>query len=256
MEPKRSLGQNFFVNKTLAQKIVDLATASKPELIIEIGPGTGSFTNLLEFKCKKLICIEKDDAMAASLKLFYKAADIIHEDILDSHIEAIIKNSGVPAEKTVIFGSLPYNISKPIIDKMLSTVTVQQQFYIIQKEVAQKYCAKAPDYNYLAVATQVLATPKILLEINPASFRPQPKVMSSFIKFQLNSDRSIFSSLKEYQDFKGFVHLCFTKPNKTVKNNLGKAICDKIPTDKQVLLEKRPFALIKEELLELFYCQR
>jgi 16S rRNA (adenine1518-N6/adenine1519-N6)-dimethyltransferase len=256
MDPKRSLGQNFFTNKTLAEKIASIVTASNPELIIEIGPGTGAFTSLLETRCKKLVCIEKDDAIAKNLQIFFKGVQIVHTDVLDCDINKIVEDSKVPIEKVVMFGSLPYNISKPIIDKVLSTTKIQQQFYIIQKEVAQKYCAKAPDYNYLAVATQILATPKILLEIHPDSFRPRPKVTSSLIKFDLKSVEPIFQTLKEYKEFKDFVHLCFTKPNKTIKNNLGKDICNKISAEKAAFLERRPFALTKEELVDLFRSYR
>lgn len=250
MQAKKSLGQNFFVNNVLAQKIVDIATKDQPELIIEIGPGTGSFTILLEQRCKKLICIEKDENIAKNLSEIYRNIEVINQDILCCNISKIINQAGFAPSKTIIFGSLPYNISKPIIDQMLTTSEVKEQFYIIQKEVAQKYCAKVSDNNYLAVATQVLSTPKMIFDISPQSFRPIPKVNSTLINFSLNE--SPFNEISAYKKFQKFVHLCFTKPNKTIKNNIGKDLAEKVPETLLWTLEKRPFALEKEIFVELF----
>ncbi len=111
---KKSLGQNFLIDKNILEKIVNL-TNIKDQSIIEIGPGTGNLTKfILINKPKKLIAIEKDKNLASDLKKNFKDnIEIINEDVLNIN-EKLLSN-----DKTIVFGNLPYNISTEILCKWI-----------------------------------------------------------------------------------------------------------------------------------------
>jgi len=242
--PKRSLGQNFFVNKRLGEKIVSLVCNENPKNVVEIGPGEGFFTEMLSQKTN-VVAIEKDDLLAQNLSLSMPSVKIVHADFLDlTNLDSLVPNGAV--ENTVIFGALPYNISKRIIRKILLESKVKIAYFIIQKEVAEKYTSKEPDKNALSVCSSVFADFKKVFDISPESFRPRPKVTSTLIKAVRKSDIPKIN----FQKFEDFVHLCFIQPRRTIKNNLKNLFEDGVLPDKY--LEKRPQELSTSQFLELF----
>ncbi len=206
IKPKRSLGQNFFVNKSLAQHITDLVKTSCVSQILEIGPGSGSFTENFYGTTEKLVLIEKDDTLVLELEIRFPKADIIHADFLDVKL---------PEKDITYFGSLPYNVSKPIIKKILTSDTfTQPAFFIIQKEVADKYTNR--DRNILGLIKELYADCKVLLTIKPENFSPRPKVMSAFIKF---TPHNRYPDVDKIAMEKLIIE-AFKQPRKTLKNNL------------------------------------
>lgn len=208
IKPKRSLGQNFFVNKSLAENIIDTLFEDSPKHIVEIGPGTGSFTSLIYERNKALTLIEKDFNLYSDLKSKYHDIEIYNEDFLDFNCE----NLGYDI---TFFGSLPYNVSKPIIKKIISSdYFTNPAYFIIQKEVADKYCNT--DRNQLGLIREIYADYKIIKHIKPDSFKPRPKVTSSFVKF-IPHDR--YKDI-DYKDLEKLILQAFNQPRKTIKNNL------------------------------------
>ena len=136
---KKSLGQNFLIDKNVINKITHL-TEIKNKNIIEIGPGNGALTeNLLNQNPKTLNLIEKDNFFAEKLKKKYSSSKIVkiyNLDVLKFNIERIIKKN------TVIFGNLPYNISSQILVKILKFNKWPPKFgniiFMFQKELAEK----------------------------------------------------------------------------------------------------------------------
>lgn len=213
MKPKRSLGQNFFNNLNLAKKIVELSTATSPSLILEIGPGTGYFTKLFIEKGLKIVAVEKDIELSQMLRVQFPTLSLINEDFLDLDLEKLELVSG----ETVCYGSLPYNISKRIISKLLdSEIGINDFYFIIQKEVAEKYLEK--ESSILSMTTKLRADSKILLDINPGSFTPKPNVVSSLIHFKRNNNISL---VKNREKFIQIVKAAFSKPRKMLKTNLS-----------------------------------
>ena len=116
---------------------------------------------------------------------------------------------------------------------------------LIPKEVAEKYTARAPESNLLSLRAQIYSNCKKLIDIGPSSFRPSPKVNSSFIMFSpTNKDLDI-----NIPAFESFLERCFNHPRKTLRNNLRSY---KFNSDFDKLLEKRPQHLSLEEYLQLF----
>jgi 16S rRNA (adenine1518-N6/adenine1519-N6)-dimethyltransferase len=208
MEAKRSLGQNFFVNKNLGEYTINLLPTNV-NTVIEIGPGMGFFTEKLLHSFPRVIAIEKDTQLSSSLQSKYSNLDIYNEDFLDINLGNIVK------EDTIFFGSLPFNVSKPIIRKIIeSKYFTKQSFFIVQKEVAEKYLYKEP-YSILSLSTKIYADCKKVIDISPESFRPKPNVYSSLISFTPNN-----KNVENTKDIEDLIKLCFKQPRKNVNNNL------------------------------------
>jgi len=240
---KKSLGQNFFVNENLGEKIINFVKDESPEIIVEIGPGRGFFTHKLSIFSQQLVLIEKDDILAEDLKISFPNAIVLNQDFLDWNFKELEQFSG---KKIIFYGSLPYNISKPIIQKIISSGFFSNNcYFIIQKEVAEKYVSKEPNNNILSLRTQLYAKPKKLMDINPGAFMPRPKVMSSVIKFSPIEKQTDINEEK----FIKFIENCFRSPRKTLRNNL-KNISSRLQDEE--LFNKRPQELTLEQYIHIF----
>ena len=141
-KPKKSLGQNFLIDKNIINLIVDLGKINQNDTVLEVGPGTGNLTEaILLKKPKKLIVIEKDKNLASALeKKFKKNITIINDDILE------INENDIANKPMTIYGNLPYNISTQILakwikNKKFNNIT-KKLILMFQKEVADRILAK------------------------------------------------------------------------------------------------------------------
>jgi len=241
---KKSLGQNFFVNENLGEKIINFVKEENPEVVVEIGPGRGFFTQKLASFTSNLILIEKDDVLSLELENQFPNATVVNIDFLDWDFNELEQFKD---KKIVFYGSLPYNVSKPIIHMITSSKFFSNNcYFIIQKEVAEKYISKEPNNNILSLRTQLFAKSKKLMDINPGAFMPRPKVMSSVIRFSPIPKPLI--GLDEGK-FVKFIENCFRSPRKTLRNNL-KNISSRLQSEE--LLDKRPQELTLEQYIQIF----
>lgn len=242
VKAKKSLGQNFFTNKNLAEKIVNYVISDGIDQVIEIGPGRGLFTHLLS-KHVPVYAIEKDYELVEILQSYFTNTNvkIINRDALeieDDEISSIIQQGN-----TNIYGSLPYNISKRIIDKYLRYSSIKSHYYIIQKEVAEDYVARNGN-NQLSLISGLFAESQILETIKPGNFRPIPKVTSSLIKF---TSKNTDLCEEEIESCIDLIHLSFRKPRKKLNNNLkGSRFYESTPKH---LLELRPSDLQLDDII-------
>lgn len=245
VESKKSLGQNFFVNKNLAKQIGNTVLQENPDVIVEIGPGTGSFTQFLLQGNSKLILVEKDNSLSKTLTENYPFAIVINTDFLEWDLDELVQYKG---KRILFFGSLPYNVSKPIIKKIIESKYFNtNSYFIVQKEVAQKYTTFAPNNSYLSAHTQLYTKVTRLLDISPESFKPRPRVNSSFVRFSPNK----FDPDINKMAFEKFLKSCFKQPRKTLRNNLKNSFAFENEKAKE-LLSKRPQHLSLKEFLFLF----
>ena len=181
---KKSLGQNFLVDKNILKLIANSTKIEKSDEIIEIGPGTGNLTEfLLKKNPKKIYLIEKDENLVNFLKnKFSKNLNIINEDILKFSKKNLLNNN------TIIFGNLPYNISSQILVKFIinkNKFKFKKLVFMFQKELADRILAKVNSSNYGRFS--ILANWKFniekVIDIKPNSFLPKPKVFSSLLIF-------------------------------------------------------------------------
>lgn len=223
IRPNKVMGQNFLINQKALEKIIQAADLSKDDVVLEIGPGLGILTKELAKNTKKVIAIEKDQEIAKVLKEIledYNNVEIVREDILKFDLK--IKNYKVVA-------NIPYYLTSPLIRMLLESDNPPQDITLLmQKEVAQRVCARPPKTNLLAVSVQLYSKPKIISYVSKQSFWPQPKVDSAIIR--------IANIQKPDIDIKKFfkvVKAGFSSPRKQLINNLSK----KLKIDKEEIGE-------------------
>ena len=184
IKAKKSLGQNFLIDKNILKKITNLIPIQN-KIILEVGPGTGNLTSyILEKKPKKFYVVEKDNTLASRLdEKFKKKIILINDDILK------IDETSLFNESVIVFGNLPYNISTEILSKWILNLNDNFWFnnliLMFQKEVADRIVAKLNTSNYgrLTVLSNWKLNIKKICDIKPECFFPKPKVESSLLFF-------------------------------------------------------------------------
>ena len=231
---KKSLGQNFLIDKNVINKITHL-TDIKNKNIIEIGPGNGALTeNLLNQNPKTLNLIEKDNFFAEKLKKIYSSSKIVkiyNLDVLKFNIERIIKKN------TVIFGNLPYNISSQILVKILRIKNQPTKYkniiFMFQKELGEKISSTFPNKNYGRLS--ILSNYKLDIHkkfiVSPYCFFPKPKVTSMVIHFK--SKKKELFRIKNIKNLEKITNIFFSNRRKMINKNIKKIInkkkIDQIP---------------------------
>jgi 16S rRNA (adenine1518-N6/adenine1519-N6)-dimethyltransferase len=219
--PKKSLGQNFLIDKNIVKKIIS-STKIHNENILEIGPGFGTLTDeIIKKKPKKLILIEKDNELFNKLKIKYSNINlninIINQDILDFKFEEI--------NNYKIISNLPYNISSRFLLKTLKlNNNILEILCMIQSELADKFnYNKDKNNKYKFINKYCCSNYQILFNVPPTVFHPKPKVNSKVVKFILKKKNIDINLLNH------FIEIFFINKRKMIKSNkhLNKKIINK-----------------------------
>lgn len=184
---QKKYGQNFLIEPRVLEKIIQSAQIGKDDLVLEIGPGIGTMTQMLCEHARQVIAVEIDSALIPILHdtlKEYQNIEVIHKDILKLDILELIrvKNHGRPIQ---VVANLPYYITTPIIMGLLeSHAPVESITVMVQKEVAQRMQVGpgTKDYGALSLAVQYYASPQIVAHVPPNCFMPRPKVGSAVIR--------------------------------------------------------------------------
>ena len=264
---KKSLGQNFLVNRGILDKVLGAAQLDKNDIVIEIGPGTGILTKKLSDQAGRVIAVEKDSRLIEGLKEKFKNTnvEVVEDDILNFNpTKYKILDTGYK-----ILGNIPYYITshllKTIFDPAGSKNTADRHsekgrasngarkwptpeliVLMVQKEVAQRIMAKPPHMNLLALSVQFFAESKIISYVSRGSFRPIPKVDSAIIRLTPKRE----SRIKNHELGERFFRLtrtAFAGKRKQLKNTLGKEILEKAG----IRPESRPEELSLEDWLKM-----
>ena len=219
IKPKKSLGQNFLIDKNILNLIVESGAINEKDVLLEVGPGTGNLTEqLLLRKPEKLIVVEKDKNLASNLKdRFEKKITIINDNILDVNEEEFSNN------KMIIFGNLPYNISTQILVKWIRLKNLNRlckKFILMfQKEVADRIIAGTNDKNYgrISILSSWRMNIKKIKEISPKSFYPSPKVKSTIL---LLEPKSTYFNIQNPKNLENITNVFFNQRRKMVKKHL------------------------------------
>ncbi len=224
---KKSLGQNFLKDETILNNIVNAIDLKESDLVIEIGPGQGALTKKIQDKKVNLICYEIDERTKPYLeKIRESKTNIIYNDILQVDIKEDIKD--YKYENLYIIANLPYYITTPIIKKIIdSNLNVKAMLLMVQKEVAERFCAKPGSKNYgsLTIYLNYFYEIEKTFDVPRACFNPVPNVDSAVVKFQKRKNK--FRVLNE-EKFFDIVKDAFRQKRKNLKNNLGNYDLNKI----------------------------
>jgi len=183
LRPQKKFGQNFLIDKNIANIIINTLNIKKTDVIIEIGSGLGSLTRLITAKAKKVIAVETDTKLldiSKNLLSTYNNIEFINKDIL--------KTSFNISENYKVAGNIPYYITTPVILFLLDIIPRPELFLLmIQKEVAQRLTAKSGSkaYGSLSIFVQYRCKVEIVRYIKKTAFYPQPDVNSALVKFTL-----------------------------------------------------------------------
>lgn len=219
MKAKKSLGQNFLIDKNVINKIGTNINAGIDDLIIEIGPGRGALTKELQKKNCKLICYEVDLDMRPFLeKLENNNTKVIYKDILNANIDDDIKN--IKYNNLYIVGNLPYYITTPIIKKIIAlNLDIKEMIFMVQDEVADRFTSLPNSKNYGSITLYLKYYFDVtkLFKVSKNSFNPIPKVESAIIKFK-KRDKLLDVNQEKYFNL---INDSFRMKRKTLKNNLS-----------------------------------
>ncbi len=225
---KKSLGQNFLIDKNIINKIINIVTI-KDKNVIEIGPGKGALTKeILKKKPKSFLLIEKDNKLSQNLKLKFKnikKIKVFNEDVLKFNFDKIKKKN------LIIFGNLPYNISSQILVKIVKLKKWPPYFtniiFMFQKELGNKIIAKFPSKNYsrLSILTKYRLNIVENFHVSPNCFFPKPKVDSMVIHFQPKNKLKF--NVKNINNLEKITNIFFSNKRKMINKNLRKILGSK-----------------------------
>ena len=238
----KSLGQNFLIDETVLEKILDCSELSDDDVVIEIGPGLGTLTEELSKKCKKVIAIEKDYKLARMLTGKFENVEVINGDILQMNISEIVQKYTRDGKFKMI-SNIPYYITSPIIKLFLENVAQPELIVLLmQKEVAQRICEKPGKLSMIALGVQVYGEPEIIDFVKNTSFYPAPKVDSAILRIK-NIKREF--SDEHYRNLFRIMKMGFAAKRKKLANNLSaglqieKAQAEKILVKAEIDLKVR-----------------
>ncbi|MFC1789430.1 16S rRNA (adenine(1518)-N(6)/adenine(1519)-N(6))-dimethyltransferase RsmA [Patescibacteria group bacterium] len=215
--PSKRLGQNFLVDKTALEKIVTAANLKKNEVVLEIGPGLGVLTQELAKKAGKVVSVEKDPKMIEVLRETVEGFGNV--EIIKGDVRQIENRKLKIKNPYKIVANLPYYLTSPIIRQFLEAENYPKIIVLlVQKEVAQRICAKPPDMSLLAVSVQFYAVSEIISWVSKESFWPKPKVDSAIIRLNTFVPRPKI----DINLFFKIVKAGFSHPRKQLLNNLSK----------------------------------
>ena len=254
IKKKKSLGQNFLIDREVLEKIVCVTDIANKE-VLEIGPGSGNLTTyILKQKPKKLYVVEKDDDLAILLKeKFDTEIEIINDDILK------ISEDKISEQKLSVFGNLPYNISTEILSKWIlnigSNFWFESLVLMFQKEVADRIISEfnSSKYGRLSILSNWKLNVEKIIDIKPQSFSPRPKIDSSLLLF---TPKKKFFKLNDPKNLEKITRIFFSQRRKMLKKPFnqvftnGKEVAEKFGIDlnlrPQNLEPETYFKLVKE----------
>lgn len=213
--PKKLMGQNFLADRGVLLSILEAAQLQKEDAVIEIGPGIGTLTKELAQQVKKVIAIEKDHRMVS----------ILQETLSGHHNVEIINEDALVAlgryTKTIkdykVVANIPYYMTSFLIRSLLEATNQPSHIILmVQKEIAQRICAKPPHMSLLSVSVQYYGNPHLFSPVKKESFWPSPKVDSAILAIEPKNtphpDNDLFFEV---------VKAGFSHPRKQLVNNLS-----------------------------------
>lgn len=221
IKPNKKLGQSFLIDINVINRITDASNISQEDIVVEIGAGIGVLTENIARKAKKVIAVEIDRNLVEVLKDKlggYDNVEVHSGDILKFDFNSVAETHH---SKIKIIGNVPYNISSPLIFRLLSFRPVISNFILmLQKEIVQRLVSVPNNkiYGVPSVILQMFASVEELFDVPSTCFYPQPKVESSMVKGVFREKPLV--PLQDEKLFTGLVKAAFAQRRKMLINNL------------------------------------
>ena len=221
---QKKFGQNFLINTGILEDIIAAAQITKDDFVLEIGPGIGTMTQYLCESAREVVAVEIDKNLIpilADTLSAYDNVEVINDDILKVDIKTLAeeRNAGRPIK---VVANLPYYITTPIIMGLFeSHVPIDSITIMVQKEVADRM-QEGPgskEYGALSLAVQYYANPKIVVNVPPSCFMPQPKVGSAVIRLTRHEQPPV--EVENEKLMFQIIRASFNQRRKTLANGLN-----------------------------------
>jgi 16S rRNA (adenine1518-N6/adenine1519-N6)-dimethyltransferase len=185
MRAKKSLGQNFLVDANIQRKIVDALPCSSTDSVLEIGPGHGALTRHLVGRVGRLVLVELDDALVEELEREWgdrTEVELHHRDFLELDLGSVVED----VTELIVVGNIPYNITAPVIFKLLKRPRPREVLLMVQREVGDRLLAEpgTSEYGAMTVGVRSVATVERVFSVPRGAFRPIPRVDSSVVRIR------------------------------------------------------------------------
>ncbi len=218
LTPSKGLGQNFLTDEDVLARIVAAAAIPPDGAVLEIGPGLGSLTRCLAAAAGEVCAVELDRKLIQPLKEVLADADhvrIVQGDILDFDPEVLMGGRTYQ-----VVANIPYYITSAVIRHLLNAANKPSSMVLtIQKEVAERLCAKPGNLSLLALSVQIFGTPELVFTIPAEAFTPQPKVDSAVVRIELFAEPKVADAQQD--DFFKLIKAGFGQKRKTLRNALA-----------------------------------
>ena len=225
--PRKKLGQHFLHDRNIIRRIIEAIAPQEHEHFVEIGPGHGAITRPLLESVGLLDVIELDRSLADELRTTIGAGSdprlrVHHADALKFDFGSLVRVSAAGGERLRVAGNLPYNVSSPLLFKLLETAYLFADLHImLQKEVVDRMTAAPGNRTYGRLTVSLAARCRVerLFNIRPGAFKPPPKVDSAFVRIVPDSD--LRARIRDERSLDLIVASAFSMRRKVLSNSLG-----------------------------------
>jgi 16S rRNA (adenine1518-N6/adenine1519-N6)-dimethyltransferase len=218
VHPKKALGQNFLHDPGALEKIVESADLMPDDVVLEIGPGTGTLTQVLARSVRKVVAVEIDERLRPILEeelADYPNALVIYQDILAVDVATLMR-----PDDYVVVANVPYYITSAILRHLLEIKHKPRRLILtVQHEVAERLIAQPNDMSVLSISVQFYGQPRILNHLKPAVFWPRPDVDSAVVRIDVYPEPPV--DVPDEKTFFKLVRAGFGQKRKQLKNALG-----------------------------------
>jgi 16S rRNA (adenine1518-N6/adenine1519-N6)-dimethyltransferase len=219
---RKALGQHFLVDNSILNRIATAAELIPDDVVVEVGPGLGSLTRRLLQQGGRVVAVEMDAELAASLPLRLGSPSnltVVEADARTVDIASLVGQE-IPYK---VVANLPYYAANPIIRRFLeSEPRPLLMVVMVQREVAQSMVASPGKMGILSVAVQYYAVVSLVCNVPPRAFRPPPKVTSSVVKLRLRESPAV--AVADPEAFFTLVRAGFSAPRKQLRNSLSQGL--------------------------------
>lgn len=224
----KSMGQNFLTAAWVPERIAEEAGLDQNTGVLEVGPGVGCLTEQLSLRAGKVLSVELDKALKPVLAETLAGREnvtVIFGDVLRQNLSALVSEH-FPGLRPVVCANLPYNVTSPLLAAFLEAGCFETITVMIQKEVAQRLCARpgTAAYGAFTVFVNWYAEPEMLFDVSPDCFVPQPKVTSTVIRLQRRQAPP--AAVKDEKLLFRVVKAAFGQRRKTLQNALAAGLGD------------------------------
>lgn len=222
----KSMGQNFLIAPWVPEQIAEESELDGTVGVVEVGPGIGCLTEQLALRAGKVVAVELDRALEPVLKETlgqYENIKVVFADILKTNLCELTETE-LSGLRPTVCANLPYNITSPLISAFIEAGFFEKITVMVQREVAHRICARAgsSDYGAFTVYTNWHTEPRILFDVSPDCFMPQPKVWSSVI--ELRTRKAPPAEVDDEKLFFKVVRAAFNQRRKTLVNGLASGL--------------------------------